>query len=1085
MKKILAAMLAIAVSVGVVKAQQAPVYNSIATAYVTTTITQTVVFDSTMQAGGTFDYSVLAHNGGGRAGQSDTANIKIQFYSSSNTLLYTANTSYSSNLPNPNASNGNPVADPAVPWTTLSLTVNNCGSSCSNVAYAKVSMYGVDGSFWAGDYGPWYRIPTLTLNGGNNLLYNPEFGPYNGVTAQGWTTSPAFGACQGAWGGSNACIVNDAGVPGQSTAGLVANANGGGPDASGGTLSGTAGGYNSTITTVSISSPSPSPAPAPQGPVTVTNTAGTTASNPSGTTTVTVTNAGTYTNNGTTGDVANTGTFTNNGTSGAVNNSGDFTNNTGATTGAVTNSGTFSNSGTTGAVTNNAGGLFTNSGTTGAVTNNNIFTNNGTTGVVTNTQNFTNNGTVSSVAGNTGLFTNTATVTGGVVNNGTFDNSGSVGGYFNNAGNLNNTGTLSTVGNSGSLNNNAGGTIDTLTYNNSTVNNHGTVNSIVHNGGYVNNYAGGIIGSITNTEAHGWFNNEGTVTGDVDTNSTFTNSGAVQGTYTNGGNLTSSGSLSTVINNSNVNNTATGTITSITNNGNLDNYGTVGGWINNGTINNSGTMGNGTNNAGVTFGNRGTVGDVNNLGAFNNYYDGTVGAVTLNTGSTFVNDGNAASVDNTAGLTFTNAGTITGGLTNAGDVTNNGTIGSVTNTGTFTNSGTVGSLTNSGTFYYGGTVNNYTQTGTGITVIGGNQGITINGTANLGGTLQINNAPTTFGRYTYLTANSINGTYDSLIANPGDTLAYTGTTVQLVVPPDTAGTQLAINGTANNLASVTGLLSGAVSGGSDCTGFGESGGCISLGTSRLASAGGNLNNNGITIAKRINDNFRAGVYVSSGSDITVQNINTKTGNVTGGFVGWNKNADGIGLGLTLSHANNTGTMNITRPSVNNTESANGTTSTSGSSTQIKATYGIPVSDATFVTPYAGVRKTTVKIDGYTETGATYPLSVNEVQQVTTDFLAGVGVSHKINDKVTVSGSIGVVKNLSNNTGSLSGSSQIPGLTTFNSIIPGEKYTSVASGASLTYKIDENKAIVVSTGWQQRGLTNNNITSAAVNLVISF
>jgi hypothetical protein len=110
-------------------------------------------------------------------------------------------------------------------------------------------MYGIDGSFWAGDYGPWYRAPTLQLNGGGNLLYNPEFGPAYGFNAQGWNTNPAMGACQGAWGGSNPCIVNNNGTPGQSTVGLVANQNGGGPSTSGGTTSGTAGGYNNTMST--------------------------------------------------------------------------------------------------------------------------------------------------------------------------------------------------------------------------------------------------------------------------------------------------------------------------------------------------------------------------------------------------------------------------------------------------------------------------------------------------------------------------------------------------------------------------------------------------------------------------------------------------------------------------------------------------------------------------------------------------------------------------------------------------------------------------------------------------------------------
>lgn len=248
----------IAATVSTVQAQE--MYNSIATAYVTTTISQNVVFNSTMQQGGTFELSVLAHNGGGRAGQSDTANVRIQFYTSGGTLVTQAQTNHSANLPNPNNVCGNPCIDPAVPWTTLTISATLTQAQASTVAYAKISFYGIDGSYWAGDYGPWYRAPTFTHNGGANLAYNPEFGPYNNVAAQGWTISPGLGACQGAWGGSNPCIANSSGTPGVSTTGLVANQNGGGPDPNGGTTSGTAGGYNSTMTT---SSPTGAPPPPP------------------------------------------------------------------------------------------------------------------------------------------------------------------------------------------------------------------------------------------------------------------------------------------------------------------------------------------------------------------------------------------------------------------------------------------------------------------------------------------------------------------------------------------------------------------------------------------------------------------------------------------------------------------------------------------------------------------------------------------------------------------------------------------------------------------------------------------------------
>jgi hypothetical protein len=243
MKKLLSFFLFLFVCLG---AHAVDNYNIIATAYVQTTLSQIVVLNGAQQAAGNFTFTIDAHNGGGRAGQSDTASVKLQFYNSSNTLLYTASSSNYS-LPNPNAVCGNPCIDPAVPWTTMTVSSVDCGGSCSNVAYVKVVATGIDGSYWAGDYGPWYKQPKLTVNGGSNILYNPEFGPSpDNVTAQGWTVSPTFGACQGAWGGSNACIVNSSGVPGTSTTGVTANMNGGGYIATAGTTSAPAGGTTQT-----------------------------------------------------------------------------------------------------------------------------------------------------------------------------------------------------------------------------------------------------------------------------------------------------------------------------------------------------------------------------------------------------------------------------------------------------------------------------------------------------------------------------------------------------------------------------------------------------------------------------------------------------------------------------------------------------------------------------------------------------------------------------------------------------------------------------------------------------------------------
>jgi hypothetical protein len=192
--------------------------NAIKMAYNFTTVSQTVVFNSAMQSGGTLTLSAQAMDGGGRA-PGDPLTLKMVFYNSSNTIITTVQQAftltYGVNTP-----------------STYSISTANCGGSCTNVAYVSVQFYGKDGGYWAGNYGPYITSPTLTFAGGGNILYNPEFGIYgtNGY-AQGWASSAGWQNCA-LYSGSATCVINN-GAP----------VNGGTYSATGGTTSGTSGGY--------------------------------------------------------------------------------------------------------------------------------------------------------------------------------------------------------------------------------------------------------------------------------------------------------------------------------------------------------------------------------------------------------------------------------------------------------------------------------------------------------------------------------------------------------------------------------------------------------------------------------------------------------------------------------------------------------------------------------------------------------------------------------------------------------------------------------------------------------------------------
>jgi len=200
------------------RVQAQTVHNAIKMAYNFTTVSQNVVFDSAMQAGGTLTFTTQAMDGGGRA-PGDPFTMRLVFYNSSNQIVNTVQTAFTLSL--------------GAPLYNFTVTATNCGGSCATVAYVSVQFYGKDGGYWAGNYGPYITNPSLTFNGGSNILYNPEFGVYgtNGF-AQGWSSSAGWQNCA-LYAGAATCVIDNG-----------AQVNGGTYSATGGTTSGTAGGYS-------------------------------------------------------------------------------------------------------------------------------------------------------------------------------------------------------------------------------------------------------------------------------------------------------------------------------------------------------------------------------------------------------------------------------------------------------------------------------------------------------------------------------------------------------------------------------------------------------------------------------------------------------------------------------------------------------------------------------------------------------------------------------------------------------------------------------------------------------------------------
>ena len=845
---------------------------------------------------------------------------------------------------------------------------------------------------------------------------------------------------------------------------------------------------------------------------TVTNNQGGTFNN-TGTVQGATTNAGDLTNTGTLASLDNSGTATNSGTvSGATVNSGIFTNS--GTTGGITNTGTVTNTGTAGAVTNNTGGTFNNNvgGTTGAVVNAGAWINRGTVTTVNNTGTFTNHST-----GTTGAFTNSGTLTNSgtaasLANTGTATNSGTITGAVTNTG-----GTFTNSGTTGAVTNSA------------TVNNTGTTGAVTNNtGGTFNNNVGGVTAAVTNVAT---FNNRGTVT-TVNNSGTFTNhSTGTTGAFTNSGTLTNAGSIASLNNSGTTSND--GVITGdVTNSGTFSNgiLGTIANLINSLFATNNGTItGNITNNAGGTFNNTGSGGILTNNAEATAAISGTGSIASANNSGTlnirdtastgnilnlvggllvFNGTGTVGIVDNSGVFNFAGSGSINS-LTNTGttSVAGNVTTGDINNSGIIhlnTVGATIGNVNNTGVLNIataGGdvTVNEFSQASPGLLAMAGLQKFNINGPVNLGGSMMIINSPTAFGRYLMINGQPVTGTFASLNINPGidplgSYLKYGSNTVHYYVTPSAQSTKDSLSMVQQDSAKINNLVAGRTSGalGNDCGTFGPTGGCIGFNFSTSKAITGDLRSGNMVISTRLGqiltDHYRVGIFLDRAfTKPTIGTVQYKNvGPIVGGFAGWNANLDGTGLGIVGSMAKtNTGTYIIQRPQLDYAEAGSTAIPTNSLAYQVKASYSVPIYGSLTATPYLGIRHTKLYVDGYTEAGAVFPLSIDSYKQITSDLLGGVSFSMPITRNITASVSAGLVRNLTNTPGSISGTSEIHNMFTFETKNPGKKYTSGALGAGLTYEFIPNHKVGVNVGWQQRSLIDMNVKSFGLNYTVGF
>ena len=194
----------------------------------------------------------------------------------------------------------------------------------------------------------------------------------------------------------------------------------------------------------------------------------------------------------------------------------------------------------------------------------------------------------------------------------------------------------------------------------------------------------------------------------------------------------------------------------------------------------------------------------------------------------------------------------------------------------------------------------------------------------------------------------------------------------------------------------------------------------------------NMSIAGLIGAVAINDNLVLGGQVGIGGD---------SDSLAGFGIDGNFQTFGIylqgghprteGLNWKVAAAQSSANVDITRSTaLANTERGTGNTDMSAGAASVELGYGMR-QGASLITPFLRVARSTVKRDGYSETDAVaFPVTYNEYEIDATVATLGADYRMPVSDNGRIKLTAGVEFDLSRSDNSVTGSSAIPGMTTF-------------------------------------------------------
>ncbi len=200
----------------------------------------------------------------------------------------------------------------------------------------------------------------------------------------------------------------------------------------------------------------------------------------------------------------------------------------------------------------------------------------------------------------------------------------------------------------------------------------------------------------------------------------------------------------------------------------------------------------------------------------------------------------------------------------------------------------------------------------------------------------------------------------------------------------------------------------------DCNVFDAKGMCISAGGRYTTIDNPNINNSAatVTLGYKVNSNIRVGAYldqnihISNPASIDISN-NTP---LMGLYAVLNKEPNDLGYQVRVANTYQDKDVTQTRTVFDTSEAGTGRSSLKSQSYLAELSYAFQYEDKTLVRPYAGLRYTHLKQNGYTEettNTVTDPLTVAALRDKGTTALLGVKINRSLTDKATLTAQLGL------------------------------------------------------------------------------